>query len=874
MILPGYIRDILQINYFVSLDELNKPFEQMSPNVQSLITEKCMVDGHFIPEDQSAQIFFNQLKYDLDCEDKITTSQKNRFVQNQETLSKFLKENEKEENNDFDLVASLIATKRVCSDEYANQELTYPLFTKVQKEVREELEVKYWTARTFQSKGIKNASSPEEIAENISTISQMVQTNQSDKISQRFNLKTDRESVEDVKAAICSVCMGEFENFKESLNANINALPIVKKAKEVDTYLKEKHPKKYAIIKGFSSLASALTFGPAYSAFKATTTINAMKKDYKNIKDKDGTNASFWKYLRSKEGRQKLLTTGQNVLRIIPGVRAVGMALGAIKNSDGLVSSIKEIKESGGSKKAWLKVAACTAGLLAVSTAAAFANDDIADSVNSFVNEHIGGMVDKISDVIHPEDSISMSSNSVLDLNLSNHNADFQDDNFHINIEDGVSKTLHINPNGIEARTLRMKIDENTTLDEYASISSGNAQTSTVLFHDGDETIVNTHSGSNVSTDYIGTTHTHDNGFERVEVKNGHVNAEMNFHQMADQSKDGFTVTKATLDTEHHGAGIEITDNQSGIKVMADTKDGNNHFGIEDGVSKTLHINQNGIEARALRMKIDENTTLDEYASISSGNAQTSTVLFHDGDETIVNTHSGSNVSTDYIGTTHTHDNGFERVEVKNGHVNTQFNLHQKVDGSKDGLTITRAAMDTEHHSTNFEITDNKTGEKVNLNNQVSNSFENTQTSTEIRHDGHQTLINTHTGSNASSKTVDVTHSSKDGSYERLSVKDGKATGEFAINQAADPTEPGYTVTHASASTRGNGKFVVTNNETGRRLKIAASKDGEVSLTSDSATERATKVTLNRNGDITIGKEGGRTVNLTKFIKAAKNFIR
>lgn len=42
MDLPGYIKDFLQMNYYIPAEELALPFDQMPPYLRELITTKCM----------------------------------------------------------------------------------------------------------------------------------------------------------------------------------------------------------------------------------------------------------------------------------------------------------------------------------------------------------------------------------------------------------------------------------------------------------------------------------------------------------------------------------------------------------------------------------------------------------------------------------------------------------------------------------------------------------------------------------------------------------------------------------------------------------------------------------------------------------------
>lgn len=123
MDLPSHIRDLLQTNYFVSAEELNKPLDEMSPYVRDLITSKCMNGKDFVSEAETADIANAQALEDINADVSANESvQVARFIRNSAALDGILANaaNNSKSKSDFDRAADLLAVKRMASDEYAD----------------------------------------------------------------------------------------------------------------------------------------------------------------------------------------------------------------------------------------------------------------------------------------------------------------------------------------------------------------------------------------------------------------------------------------------------------------------------------------------------------------------------------------------------------------------------------------------------------------------------------------------------------------------------------------------------------------------------------------------------------------------------------
>ena len=412
MDLPGYIKDFLQTNYYISDEELALPFDQMKPYLRELISTKCMnldKNGEMSAKSEEEILKEAKKQFEDDINSDITRSsenQLNNFVSNHETFYSLIEQAEKQEKNpsDFSRTAILLAAKRMASDEYASTPKTLGNFLEVKKEIDTELQVKYFTARYFETykPTPKNQDAyHEKTLQDIAVIADMVQNGQADQIAARFKLPDTKEDRETAKGSTLSFAMAELKTFADKVEKQVKDSPFVKKVNNLNTAFKEKYPKSYMAAKLIGNSAAALTLGPAFSAYKAVAGINAMRKDFAKYKNENpDQKGRFWKFIASKEGRKKLLEVSQNTIRIIPGMRAVGIALSAVKNSANLKESIQDLKKNGFNKRSMAKVGIAAAGLLAVSVTAAYLNDDIADSINECVSNTFGSVKDGIEDVV------------------------------------------------------------------------------------------------------------------------------------------------------------------------------------------------------------------------------------------------------------------------------------------------------------------------------------------------------------------------------------------------------------------------------------------------------------------------------------------
>ncbi|MBR1778232.1 MAG: hypothetical protein IJ752_06590 [Alphaproteobacteria bacterium] len=416
MDLPGYIRDFLQTNYYISDEDLALPFDQMKPYVRVLISNTCLrmkENGELEPKSEEEILDAARQQFHADIDSDITPfseKQLQNFIDNQKVLMGLAKLADKQDKNpsDFSSVASLLTIKRMTSEEYADTPKTFSNFKKIRDEITTELEIKYYTTRYFEAQA-QAKTDPDTLqcqsVEDIAIISQMVQTRQSDRIAARFGLSDTPQARAAAKGATLSFAMAEVKTFANRIEQRVKESPYVKKVNELNNTFQQKYPKTYVAAKIIANGAAAMTLGSVFSAYRAAAGINGMRKDFSAYKkEHPEEKGSFWKFIRSPKGRQQLMTTGQNVLRIIPGMRSVGIALSAVKNSDTLRNSVKEAKEKGFDKKRALKIGAAAVGLLAVSVTAAYANDEVADMVNDCISHSFGAVKDTVDNAF---DSIS-----------------------------------------------------------------------------------------------------------------------------------------------------------------------------------------------------------------------------------------------------------------------------------------------------------------------------------------------------------------------------------------------------------------------------------------------------------------------------------
>ena len=412
MDLPGYIKDFLQMNYYIPAEELALPFDQMPAYLRELITTKCMdlaENGEMFPKSEEGILNEARKQFQSDIDSDITKSQDsqiNNFVAHHQKLTELIAAAEKHEKNlsDFSKAAVLLAAKRMASDEYADTPKTLDNFLQVKEEITTELQVKYFTARYFETHGLnpENADTfHEKTLEDIAVISQMVQNGRTDQIAARFNLPDTKEAQDAAKGATLSFAGAELKTFADKVEKRIKDSPFVKSVNNLNDSFQKKYPKSYMAAKLIGNTAAAVTLGPAFSAYKAVAGINAMRKDFAKFKNENpDKKGRFWKFIASKEGRKKLLEVSRNTVRVIPGMRAVGIALSAVKNSANLKGSLQELKKNGFNKRTMTRVGIAAAGLLAVSVTAAYMNDEVADMVNDCISNTFGSVQDSVENVI------------------------------------------------------------------------------------------------------------------------------------------------------------------------------------------------------------------------------------------------------------------------------------------------------------------------------------------------------------------------------------------------------------------------------------------------------------------------------------------
>ena len=673
MDLPGYIKDFLQMNYYIPAEELALPFDQMPAYLRELITTKCMdlaENGEMSPKSEEGILDEARKQFESDIDSDVTKSQDsqvNNFVAHHQKLTELIAAAEKHEKNlsDFSKAAVLLAAKRMASDEYADTPKTLDNFLQVKEEIATELQVKYFTARYFEThkQNPENADTfHEKTLEDIAVISQMVQSGRTDQIAARFNLPDTKEAQDAAKGATLSFAGAELKTFADKVEKRVKDSPFVKSVNSLNDSFQKKYPKSYMAAKMVGNTAAAVTLGPAFSAYKAVAGINAMRKDFAKFKNENpDKKGRFWKFIASKEGRKKLLEVSQNTVRIIPGMRAVGIALSAVKNSANLRGSLQDLKKNGFSKHTMTKVGIAAAGLLAVSVTAAYANDEVADMVNDCISNTFGSVQDSIENVIDTIQNVAPSadiSNAAADIDLSDTTSSLNDIAANTTLNDlpdtvqmqtpefnapaaEVTESLVAEP---ETAVMEQQVPEPQTMEaatqpaattpepqtaevteqptvttqqnndmattvnaphqDQATVSNFNLRDRTAsgtLHHeDGTQTSINTNRSS--------TTITHKDGdsYHSANVGNdGKVGLHGRISRAADPTKDGATVTEFTYDTSKESVGTVITDNNSGREVsISRDRNGikiNSGDGIRTNVSVTLDKDGINIQGKSGR---------------------------------------------------------------------------------------------------------------------------------------------------------------------------------------------------------------------------------------------------------------------------------
>ncbi len=817
MELPSYIRDLLQTNYFVPAAELDKPLDEMPPYVRDLIMSKCMNGKDFVSENAAADIANAQAMEDIDADISANASvQVARFVQNSALYDRLLNEASKngKSKSDFDHAADILAAKRMASDEYADAPKTAETFQRARNEIKKELKIKYYVSRYYDAHPVSQGADQAKTVADIAEIAQMVHANQTDKIAARFDLPDTKEAREAAKGATLGFAMADALSFADRIKAHVKGSAFVRRVDGLNAKFKQKYPKTYTASKIAANGASALVLGPVFSAFKAASTVASMRKDYAKYKQEHGEKGSVWNFLKTNEGRQKLMTFGQNTLRVIPGMRAVGVALGAVKNSDSLVASIKDIKQNGGSKQAWLKVGACTVGLLAVAATTAYANDEVAEAVNSFVHDHLGDAAEKAY--------------------------------------------------------------------ETADVLTADSHTAT--------------------TDFPG-------GYNEMHVhSNGDIEFNGVFNQVNPTAENGIRISHIGYDTGNEAGRVVLTDNESGVSYSVDKHGSSYGAGVEKDNDNAVHISTgHGVEAKAGNIKIGENTEIQSVRAGAAGPDGASiggSVKTEDSRYIFGADNNGARVYRDLPG-------GSATVEAGKDGVNLSGVFNQKAhDG--DGFTLTHAHGDLAGHKAGIGVTDNKTGmvysaetrgdaHEVSVEKDIDNRVSySTATGAKVR------AGNIKIGENTEIQSVRAGAAGPDGASIGGSVKTedsryifgadnngarvsrdmpggsanvqvdnhGKVSGNIATNVNTGKSGGGFRLTRVEGDTKGQGAAVFTNGSTGRGVKISGDVHGNASVSIDGRDANATTVSVDRKGDVSIGRTNGRKINISSVIRGIKRFTR
>ena len=91
MELPGYVKDFLQTNYYLSDEDLALPVDQMPAYVRDLVSRTMNTNeqGEMEPktEEEILKVAQQQFLADIDS-DTVSQTQINNFIANHETLTK------------------------------------------------------------------------------------------------------------------------------------------------------------------------------------------------------------------------------------------------------------------------------------------------------------------------------------------------------------------------------------------------------------------------------------------------------------------------------------------------------------------------------------------------------------------------------------------------------------------------------------------------------------------------------------------------------------------------------------------------------------------------------------------------------------------
>ena len=777
MDLPGYIKDFLQMNYYIPAEELALPFDQMPPYLRELITTKCMdlaENGEMSLKNEQEILDETRKQFQSDIDSDITKSQDsqvNNFVAHHQKLTELVAAAEKHEKNlsDFSKTAVLLAAKRMASDEYADTPKTLDNFLQVKEEIATELQVKYFTARYFETHGLnpENADTfHEKTLEDIAVISQMVQSGRTNQIAARFNLPDTKEAQDAAKGATLSFAGAELKTFADKVEKRIKDSPFVKSVNNLNDSFQKKYPKSYMAAKLIGNTAAAVTLGPAFSAYKAVAGINAMRKDFAKFKNENpDKKGRFWKFIASKEGRKKLLEVSQNTVRIIPGMRAVGIALSAVKNSANLKGSLQELKKNGFNKRTMTRVGIAAAGLLAVSVTAAYANDEVADMVNDCISNTFGSVQDSVENVMDSLQSTAPAMDMpdmAADIDLNEATSSLNDVAAEPVINDLPDPVQAPEVETEAAEVAEPPVPEQSTVTAPEPQTAENIQTqdqptavadliggkeystfgdrnmlvqspdgsNSILFGDGTQKVTYQFSEGKISISAQGfstTSLTEQDAATYNELLNqaqtngsAHpsFDAQQAFHKIkiAEAIKAQYAANP-TPELEQqfealsmtHRLGMDrldlgkITDNPAELNVIPDST-------IQASAAEYLQQNNDreSFTATAVNTPAQDQTTV----SINNFNLRDRSVsgtLHHDnGTETFVNANnSAAEIS-------HKDGDSFHNVSVgKDGSVGLHGRIARDIDPTKDGVTMNDMTYNTEKMTGSVTLTDNQSGDNV-----------------------------------------------------------------------------------------------------------------------------------------------------------------
>ena len=239
-------------------------------------------------------------------------------------------------------------------------------------------------------------------------------------------------------------------------------------------------------------------------------------------------------------------------------------------------------------------------------------------------------------------------------------------------------------------------------------------------------------------------------------------------------------------------------------------------------------------------------------------------------------------------------------------------NIRQEIDPTKEGITATQIHYDTAQRSGGVVLTDNQTGNSMDISHNSSgehvglydktgsknikfthdsqgfnvkgHAFETQIGDTEVTNtnfnfrdqtasgtlhheNGSETLLNT----NRSNTTI--THRDGD-SYHQANVgRDGQVGLQGRISRMADPEKEGVTVTDFNYNThQGSVETVITDNKSGRNVSISRDRNG-IDISTGDGVQTNTTVSIDRSG-INIRGKNGRSVNVGKVIGFIKGLTR